>query len=100
MGGDDGNGDFSQLDNVTVQSRVSFSSGSDRAHDHDQITTDGEKWFIYCDERGLTRGSKNQDSQEWSCEHQTDDHSFKEMTMLCHNGNLLIRHRDAPNVPF
>lgn len=100
MGGDDGNGDFSRQEYDTIQSRVSFSSGSDRAHDHDQACTDGDKWFIYADSRGLARGAKDQSSHGWSCEHQHDDQSLKEITMLCHKNHFMIRHRDAPNVPF
>ena len=83
-----------------MQSRVSFDRGSDRAHSQDQFVTDGTKWFIYSDSRGLSRGSKERETGMWSCERQTSDESLKEITMLCHAGELLVRHRDVPDVPF
>ena len=49
---------FECEDQTTIQSRVSFDRGSDRATETDQLCTDGHKWFIWSDQRGLTRGHK------------------------------------------
>ena len=51
--------DYSREDEKTIQSRVSFDHGSDRAHEQDQMCTNGTDWFIYSDSRGLSRGSKD-----------------------------------------
>ena len=93
-------GDYEMKDHEHIQSRVGFSQGSDRAQETDRLCTDGSKWFIYSLERGLSRGSKAVNQGTWECEHQDMNTSYKEMSMVCHAGLLLVRHKDAPDVPF
>ena len=66
------------------------------------MCTDGEKWFIYNDERGMTRGNKVPKTGEWSCEKQVSDPTYRGMTMFCHLGQLLVRHdhADVSDVAF
>ena len=94
-----GGNNFERTDQAHIQSRVGFSRGSDRAYEQDQACTDGSNYFIHCDERGLARGSKKPKSGEWECQLQVDE-KYHEMTMLCHKGMLMIRHREAADVPF
>ena len=49
------------------------------------MATDGNEWFIYSETRGMSRGSKNNnDKGNWSCSHQHDDKSLREITMTFH----------------
>ncbi len=58
---------FECTEQSTIQSRVSFDRGSDRATETDQLCTDGHKWFIWSDQRGLSKGSKTPKEGNWSC---------------------------------
>jgi len=66
--GEGRSGDYDLKDKHTIQSRVGFSRGSDRAHEDNAFCTDGSNWFIYDHDRGLSRGRKAPESCEWSCE--------------------------------
>lgn len=63
---------------------------------------DGQAYYSFCSERGLSRATKN-DKAEW--EHAKTNGSdeakrLKRPTFLVHGENLYIRHEDAADVPF
>lgn len=88
-------GGYTRENQEMVQSRVSFDQGSDRAEPDDAFCTDGQKWYIYSDDRGLTRGNKKPQSGEWTCEKQDYEVKYEEFSMFCHQDLLLARHKGA-----
>lgn len=96
-----GGNPYTRQEEEHIQSRVDHNNGSDRAQEWDQAATDGTKWYIYSDTRGISRGAKGPKTGTWTSESvYTDDKCWNEMTMLCHDGCLLVRHSDAADVPF
>ena len=98
--GDGKSGAYERQEHHTVQSRVGYSRGSDRAHEDNAFCTDGSHWYIYDHDRGLSRGSKAPESCEWSCMNQDDDTSYRQLTMFCHQGQLLVRMEQNPDAAF
>ena len=84
----------------TVQSDVNFGGLDRTTKEEDQLVSDGEKYFIWSHDRGFSRGSRRQEANTWDHEKTESSDNKREVTMLIYKDLWLVRHKDAPDVPF
>ena len=87
-------------ENGTIQNSVNYEASDQTCKEEDQFVSDGDKYFVCSWNRGMNRGSRDGVSHTWSFEKKVSENKPLEATMLIHNNLWLVRHKNAPDVPF
>ena len=84
-----------------MQDKINFADASHSTYAEDQWVTDGQFHYTYNRVRGLWKGARNQEGK-WVGATKVNPNlaGMKELSLLVHQGRLLIRHADYPDMPF